>query len=181
LRIIGGKYKGLNIAVSNAFNSRPTTDYAREALFNIISCNFEFEEIKVLDLFTGTGIIGFEFVSRGCKEIDMVDINRKAVYFINNMAKNMNESAIRAISMESFKFVTICKTKYNIVFADPPYDMKSLVRLPDHILNSDIIFTDGWFILEHSAKHKFVEHPDFMDERKYGNVHFTFFKKNTNS
>jgi 16S rRNA (guanine(966)-N(2))-methyltransferase RsmD len=176
VRIVGGEYKGRIIEVSREFDSRPTTDFAREALFNILSNYFNFEEVSFLDLFGGTGSISYECYSRGCRKIDLVDLNSRSVQFISKTAAKMNMKGIHPVKIDVFRFLEVCKTKYNIIFADPPFELKALDKLPDNILSRDILSDEGWLILEHPKKYRFSEHPRFFDTRKYGNIHFSFFR-----
>jgi 16S rRNA (guanine966-N2)-methyltransferase len=176
LRIVGGSHKGRNIEVSKAFSSRPTTDFAKEGLFNILANHFDFEDITVLDLFAGTGSISFEFASRGCRNIDLVDINTRSVQFIGKISNELEIEGIRPVHLDAFKFISICKKQYNLIFADPPYEMKNLKAIPDHILSHNLLLPGGWFILEHPRAIHFNNNPSCFDERRYGNVHFSFFK-----
>jgi 16S rRNA (guanine966-N2)-methyltransferase len=176
VRIVGGDHKGRIIEVSKEFDSRPTTDFAREALFNIVANYFDFFEISFLDLFSGTGSISFECNSRGCRDIDLVDTNSRSVQFIAKTADKMNMTGIHAVKMDVFRFLEICKKKYDLVFADPPFELKNLADLPGLVLSRDILLPGGWFILEHPGKYKFTHLPQCFDSRKYGNIHFSFFR-----
>lgn len=175
MRIIGGKYGGRKIEVSRGFNSRPTTDFAKEALFNILSNQFDFEEVTVLDLFGGTGSISFEFSSRGCPSIDLVENNSKSVYFIGKVAADLGLKGIHAVRMDVFRFIPVCKRKYNIIFADPPYELPNAQEIPQLVFNHNLLLPGGSFILEHGKSLSFREDPRFSEERNYGSVHFTFF------
>jgi 16S rRNA (guanine966-N2)-methyltransferase len=176
LRIVGGEYKGRKIAVSRSFDSRPTTDFAREALFNILNNHVDFEEIKVLDLFAGTGSISFEFASRGCTDIDLVDINGNSVHFIGKTAAEFGMKGIHPVRMDVFRFIHICDRQYDVIFADPPFDLAQLPDLPENILSRNLLMPGGLLILEHPAKYNFSKNIHFTQERKYGNVHFSFFR-----
>lgn len=176
MRIVGGLYKGRKIEVSKGFDSRPTTDFAREALFNILSNFLDFSESKILDLFAGTGSISFEFASRGVMDIDLVDINSRSIRFISEAASNIGIKGIHTVRMDVFRFVTICHKKYDVIFADPPYDLPNLASIPDLIFRYALLNANGLFILEHGKTHRFTEHPAFYEERNYGSVHFSFFK-----
>jgi len=176
LRIVGGTHGGRKIDVSRGFDSRPTTDFAREALFNILNNHFDFNELEVLDLFSGTGSISFEFASRGCREIDLVDINHRSVHFIGKVAEELGMKGIHPVRMDVFRFIPVCKKQYNIIFADPPYDLKNLKEIPELVLSHDLLLPGGWFILEHSKNYHFEGASRFFDTRKYGSVHFSFFK-----
>jgi 16S rRNA (guanine966-N2)-methyltransferase len=174
LRIIGGKYKGRPFA-SKDYNARPTTDFARESLFNILNNYFFFEQVKVLDLFSGTGGISLEFASRGCDAIELVENDYKNYSLICDELKNLGIKNIKPIKADAFKFLNSCKSKYDIIFADPPYDMKNIETLPDLVFNKLLLNPEGWFVLEHSKYFHFKEHSHFKEERKYGAVHFSIF------
>jgi 16S rRNA (guanine966-N2)-methyltransferase len=178
LRIIGGIYKGRKITIGKRFDSRPTTDFAKEALFNILANHFDFSTLRVLDLFGGTGSISYEFASRGCSEIEVIDTNSNTLHDINDFAETLNIKGIHTVRMDAFRFIAICKKQYDIIFADPPYDLKTLPDIPPFVFKHPILISGGWFILEHSKKYRFTSDPHFLDERSYGNVHFSFFKRN---
>ncbi len=175
MRIIGGTFKGRNITVGRGFDSRPTTDFAKEGLFNILHNYFDFERTFVLDLFGGTGSITFEFISRGCLSIDVVEINSRAIHSIAMLAEGMGMKGIHTVRMDAFRFIEICKKQYHIIFADPPYDLKDIQTLPDLIFDHLLLLPEGWLILEHSKTHNFSSHPRFKEMRNYGSVHFSFF------
>jgi 16S rRNA (guanine966-N2)-methyltransferase len=177
LRIISGKYRGKRIPVSKHFVSRPTTDFAKENLFNILSNYFDFEEISVLDLFAGTGSISYEFASRGCGDIDLVDADYRACVFINKVISVLNTDAINLIQADAFKYIRNCVRAYDIIFADPPYDLPQLENIPSLIFENDLLKGDGWFIFEHSRRQDFSALPECFDKRVYGGVNFSFFKK----
>jgi 16S rRNA (guanine966-N2)-methyltransferase len=177
VRIIGGKYKGRRITIPKQFSSRPTTDFAKENLFNILSNYFDFEDINVLDLFAGTGSISFEFASRGCREIDLVEVDRRICIFISKVTTALDINAINLVHEDAFKYIRNCIKAYDIVFADPPYDLPQLEDIPSLIFENDLLKGDGWFIFEHSRKHDFSALPECFDTREYGGVNFSFFKK----
>lgn len=176
MRIVSGKYKGRVIEVSRDFNARPTTDFAREALFNILANHFDFTEVRLLDLFSGTGSITFECISRGCREADMIDHSSHFTQNIAKAAATLNISHIHPVRMDVFRFLNICRKKYDLIFADPPFELENVAGLPKAILEKDLLLPEGWLILEHSKKHNFSQIPEFFDERKYGNVRFSFFR-----
>ncbi len=180
MRIVGGKYGGRRIGVGKGFDSRPTTDFAREALFNILANHFTFEDIGILDLFSGTGSISFEFASRGCKAIDMVEYNQRSVHFIEKTAEMLGIKGMHVIRMDVFRFIPICKMQYDVIFADPPYDLDKLRELPGMILERNLLLPGGWLVVEHGKSHHFKDLPQFFDERNYGSVHFSFFKEKAN-
>jgi len=176
LRIIGGKYKGRIIEISRNFRGRPTTDFARESLFNILNNYIDFEMVKVLDLFGGSGSISFEFASRGSPSIDVVDIDSHTLRAIDEMAAKLGIPGMKTIRSDSVRYLKLCRKEYDIIFADPPYAMKDLPKLPDQVMQSSLLGTEGIFILEHPKEYNFSEHANFTDHRKYGNVNFSFFR-----
>ena len=131
--------------------------------------------MAVLDLFAGTGSIGFEFASRGAGRVDMVEIDIRISRFLQRTADSLGAGNIRVIRSDAMAFIAHCSSCYDIVFADPPYDLEILPEIPERVLNANIITEEGWFILEHGKNHSFNSHPGFRDQRKYGNVHFSIF------
>jgi 16S rRNA (guanine966-N2)-methyltransferase len=162
LRIIGGKYRGRRIVPTPGFKARPTTDFARESLFNILNNHIDFEEVKVLDLFAGTGSISYEFASRGAAEVHLIEKDPKHIAGIRRIIKDIGFHNIRPVN-------------YDIVFADPPYDLPWLKEIPDLVLGSGILSEEGFFILEHPRNMKFTDHKLFFEHRNYGGVNFSFF------
>ena len=175
MRIISGKYRGRHIAVPPGFRARPTTDFAREGLFNILSNTWEFEEMEVLDLFAGTGNIGFEFASRGAGKVDMVETDNKSARFLKKAVETLGAENIRIIRSDAMDFIFHVPSQYDIIFADPPYDMEIIPEIPDRVFESRILADNGWVILEHGKKNTFGSHPRFLELRKYGSVHFSIF------
>jgi len=176
LRIIGGKYKGRRIVPPSAFKARPTTDFAREGLFNILVNRIDFEEVTVLDLFSGTGSMSYEFASRGVSAIHLVEKDSVHINGIRKIIKDMEMENIRPIHIDVKAYLRTCKIKYDLVFADPPYDLSWLKDIPDLVLNSGILKDDGFFILEHPRRIAFSGHPLFFEHRSYGGVNFSFFR-----
>jgi 16S rRNA (guanine966-N2)-methyltransferase len=176
LRIISGKYRGKVLHPGKDFSARPTTDFAKESLFNILSNTIDFESIKVLDLFAGTGSIGFEFASRGSAHIDAVELNFKHYEFIKRTANQLKFESFRSIRSDVIRFIKSCPYKYDLIFADPPFDFEQLPQLPELILNSKILDPQGMFILEHPKNISFAGNKNMFDHRNYGNVHFSFFQ-----
>jgi 16S rRNA (guanine966-N2)-methyltransferase len=176
LRIIGGKYKGRIIEISRNFSGRPTTDFARESLFNILNNYIDFETVKVLDLFGGSGSISFEFASRGSPSVDVVDIDSHTLRAIDEMAAKLGIPGMKTIRSDSVRYLKLCRKEYDIIFADPPYAMKDLPELPDQVMQSSLLGSEGIFILEHPKEYIFSGHPNFTDHRRYGNVNFSFFR-----
>ncbi|MCX6262875.1 MAG: RsmD family RNA methyltransferase, partial [Bacteroidia bacterium] len=149
MRIIGGKYKGRKINPISGLKARPTTDFARESLFNILNNRVDFESISVLDLFSGTGSIGFEFASRGAEVVHLVEKDKKHILGIRHTINNIGFTNIKPIHIDVKAFLKTCRFKYDIVFADPPYDLAWLKNVPDLVFGADILKEDGFFILEH--------------------------------
>ena len=177
MRIIGGELRGKQIFPPKGFIARPTTDFAKEGLFNILSNLYNFEDITVLDLFSGTGSIGYEFASRGTKSITSVEMNPLNFKFIRKTTEQLKiKEIMHVIHHNVFDFLLICKLQYDIIFADPPYDIDKLDTIPDTILSYPILNKNGIFILEHPASFNFSAHPCFTKVKNYGNVHFSFFR-----
>ena len=177
MRIIGGTLKGKSIMPPVGYAARPTTDFAKEGLFNILNNQIDFEEVVLLDLFSGTGSMSAEFASRGAREIVSVEMNPANARFISQTAKSLGISNLRVVKHNVFDFLELCTKKFNLIFADPPYQLEGLDTIPNKVLEADILEENGIFILEHSAANNFESHPLFAKERKYGNVHFSFFYK----
>lgn len=176
MRIIGGRLKGRLIEPPAGYAARPTTDFAREGLFNILGNEYEFEDLSVLDLFGGTGAISYEFASRGAARVYCVEMSRENATFIKREAARLGLPNVIMVRDNVFDFIPLCHEKFDIVFADPPYALEGLEGIPDKIFGKDILHPDCYFILEHGGGHDFTGHPRFVKERTYGRVHFTFFK-----
>ncbi len=177
MRIIGGTLKGKNILPPANYNARPTTDFAKEGLFNILTNEYDPVEISFLDLFSGTGSISFEFASRGCCDIISVEMNPRHAKFIRQVATAYKIKGMQIVRHNVFDFIEICKRKFDIVFADPPYNIEGLDSIPDKIYDKEIVAPGGYLILEHPGNYNFERHKYFVKEKKYGNVHFSFFRK----
>lgn len=177
MRIIGGKLKGKTILPPKGYEARPTTDFAKEGLFNVLDNEYEFDGLKVLDLFGGTGAIAFEFASRGAERVYSVEMNRDNAKFIRTEAAKLGLSNVTAVHSNVFDFLPICHEKFDMVFADPPYSLEGLESIPDKVLGLDIMHPGAYFILEHGGEHSFSDHPLFKKEKIYGRVHFSFFEK----
>lgn len=176
MRIIGGRLKGKSILPPRDYKARPTTDFAREALFNILDNEYELEGLKVLDLFGGTGAVSFEFASRGAERAWSVEMSRDNASFIRREALRLGLDNVTAVHENVFDFLGICKERFDVIFADPPYALEGLDSLPDKVFASDILYPERYFILEHGAEHDFSSHPRFVKEKIYGGVHFSFFE-----
>ena len=178
MRIISGSHKGRRIVAPKNLPSRPTTDRSKEALFNILMHQWEFEGLKILDLFAGTGNISYEFCSRGVAEVVAVDQHRMCTQFIQKTAASF-EFPIAVIQSDVFKFLAINQRQFDLVFADPPYDISQqlyddLVRL---VLDSDTLVTGGQFVMEHDPQWDWEQHPMWTDSRVYGSNQMSFFEK----
>ena len=176
MRIIGGKYRGRRIDPQGSFKARPTTDFAREGLFNILNNRIDFETVIVLDLFSGTGSISYEFASRGAAAVHLVEKDLKHISAIRSIIRDMGFQNIKPIHIDVNAYLKICTVKYDVVFADPPYDLKWLKELPDLVTKSEVIKEDGFFVLEHPKGLNFNSHKLFFEHRNYGGVNFSFFK-----
>lgn len=178
MRIIGGFLKGRSIMPPAGYKARPTTDFAKEGLFNVLVNEIDFEQSSLLDLFSGTGSISFEFASRGCRDIIAIEMNAANAGFIKKTAATLGiAGSVQVVHHNVFDFLPICHRRFEVVFADPPYAIEGLDTIPDKVLDGSILADGGVFILEHPADYCFKEHPCFVKEKKYGNVHFTFFEK----
>lgn len=177
MRIISGKYKSRKFQLPTNFSARPTTDMARESLFNILNNRIDWENASALDLFSGTGCIAVEFVSRGCPHVISVESNARNHAFIQKVKEMLDAKELLTIKSDVFSFIKSCNQTFDLIFADPPYDLKELDLIPTKIFEKELLNDEGIFILEHSKKNTFTEHPFFKEERKYGSVHFSFFEK----
>jgi len=176
MRIVSGKWKGKRIVAPKNLPTRPTTDFAKEGLFNILNNRFFFDDLRVLDLFAGTGNIAYEFASRGAGEITCVDQNKGCVRFIGEMADNLGAN-IQPIQLDAWLFVQKTTTSYDIVFADPPYDWDKHEALAEVLIQKGFLKEGGEAIIEHSSDTDLSHLPGFFEHRNYGHVHFSFFSR----
>ena len=177
MRIIGGALKGKLIQPPAGYKARPTTDFAREGLFNVLNNEYEFEDLRVLDLFGGTGAVAFEFASHGAARVYSIEMNRDHAAFIRREAARLGLPNVTAVHANVFDFLPICREKFDLIFADPPYALEGLESIPDKVLSRDLLHPGCYFILEHGDGHSFTGHPLFKKEKIYGRVHFSFFEK----
>ncbi len=175
MRIIGGKFKGRLIEPPSGFKARPTTDFARESLMNILNNRYDFEALSLLDLFGGTGAISYELASRGTEEIDIIETDRRSCEFIRKTLKQFDMKGARIHRMDVRDWLKICHRQYDIIFADPPYELRWLTDIPGMVLGSGAVKDSTLFILEHPKSLDFSKHEAFQEHRSYGNVNFTFF------
>jgi len=176
VRIISGKNKGRQIIAPKNLPVRPTTDFAKESLFNILHNMVLITELDVLDLFAGTGNISYEFGSRDCKSITAVDMNHNCTQFIHQTAVKLNYKNLYIIQADYKAFVKNTNKTWDIIFADPPYNMEGIEEIPKLIFDTQLLKPDGLFILEHDKSIDFAKHTEFFDHRRYGKVNFAFFK-----
>jgi 16S rRNA (guanine966-N2)-methyltransferase len=148
---------------------------AKEALFNILNNHIDFESVRVLDLFAGTGNISFEFASRGALEVIAVESNQQCIQFIRQMKDVLQYDSMVVVKADVFRFLAGCRTQFDVVFADPPYDMDGIDTIPDKVFSNNMIAAGGWLVIEHDSRKRFDSHPGFFNMRKYGKVHFSFF------
>ena len=172
MRIISGTHKGRRLIAPNTLPVRPTTDRAKEALFNILENRYYFDEKNVLDLFSGTGNISYEFASRGCEKIVAVDNNYNCVNYIEKTTKDLDFN-ISSIKSNCLQYLKNCKQQFNFIFADPPYNYNQYKELKNIVIDNNLIKKDGCLIIEHDKKTTFEK--DNMELRKYGTIHFSIF------
>ena len=177
MRIIGGSGRGIRINIPKSLKLRPTTDLCKEALFNILNNEFNFTNIKVLDLFCGSGGISYEFASRGTKKITSVDSNIRSLNFIKKFSYDQ-KFEISVIRSDVFTYIKKINTEFDVIFADPPYDYEDIkyVSIINEIFKKNCIKSDGYLIIEHSSRKDFIKHPNFNKSKKYGDSILSFFK-----
>ena len=175
MRIISGKYGGLHLRPPMFEPTRPTTNIAKEALFSMLDNYYNFDNIRFLDLFAGTGQITFEFASRGCVDINSVELHGKCVNFIEETAEKLEVEGLKVHQMDVFQYMNNCKEKYDLIFAGPPYPLPTLPDLPNVVFENKLILDKGWFIMEHNPNHNFKDHPNFYKKRNYGQTIFSIF------
>lgn len=177
MRIITGKYKGKRFDVPHSFKARPTTDFAKENVFNVLRAYVDFAETNVLDLFSGTGSITLEFLSRGCPEVVSVERDRLHFAFICSCLRSIGDPAARPVCGDALRFIERATRSFDLIFADPPYALRELPELPDRVMNSGLVHEGTIFVLEHGKATDFSQRPDFLEHRAYGSVNFSFFRK----
>lgn len=179
MRVISGIYKRRQFDVPRTFKARPTTDFAKENLFNVLTSNyydFEEDEVEALDLFAGTGSISLELLSRGCAQVVSVEKDRDHYAFICRLMRELKDERWLPVHSDVFRFVRTTHRSFDFVFADPPYELKELDTLPDLVLGGTLLKPGGLFVLEHGKKNSFDTHSCFVDHRAYGSVNFSIFQ-----
>ena len=176
MRIIGGTLRGLRLNPPKNLPVRPTTDLAKEALFNILQNHIEFEGIRVLDLFCGTGNISLEFASREAEQVTSVDRSIHCINYVKDTARQHHLEQIKTYKADVFKYLELETEKYNLIFADPPYDLNRIPEIPKIIFEKELLLADGLLIVEHQSMQNLSNHPAFVEQRKYGHSSFSFFR-----
>ena len=183
MRIITGKYKGRHFDIPRTFKARPTTDFAKENIFNVLQHHVAFDGATALDLFSGTGSITLELMSRGCSHVVSVEADRGHHRFIHQCVNKLLDSSpagepvcsVQCLKADVFRYVKSCRMKFDIVFADPPYALPQLSTLPDLILSKRMLTEGGILVLEHGKDYDFSQHCCFREHRQYGSVNFSLF------
>lgn len=176
IRIISGSRKGRQITAPSSLPVRPTTDFAKEGLFNVLVNRVDFEELKVLDLFAGTGNISYEFASRGCKDITCVDSDSRCLKFISETSIKLEFPKFKTIRSDVFSFIKTAKGNWNLIFVDPPYeDVERTGTIPELIFAKEMLEKGGLLIIEHPERIRFTDTRFMLETRKYGKVNFSFF------
>ena len=176
MRIITGKYKGRHFDIPRTFKARPTTDFAKENIFNVLTGYIDLDGAEALDLFSGTGSITLELLSRGCHRVVSVELDRDHHRFICDCVKKLGTEACLPLRADVFRFVKSCRQQYDFIFADPPYALKELPQIPDLVFERALLKPDGILVFEHGKDHDFSQHPRFVEHREYGSVNFSLFR-----
>lgn len=177
MRIISGIYGKRRFTIPKNFKARPTTDFAKENLFNVLNNMLDWDDITVaLDLFSGTGSIGFEFLSRGCEKVVCVEKDSVHYAFIQKVAGELKTEKLIPIKGDAFTYLSDTFMKFDLIFADPPYVLKNIPEIPDLVFSRELLNPDGLLILEHPDTYSFKDHPRFLQQRTYGSVNFSMFE-----
>ena len=177
MRIIRGIHRGRKITAPSNLPVRPTTDLAKESLFNILENNVYFEDLNVLDLYAGTGSISYEFASRGSRQVIAVDIHPNCIKFISETASKLRFDQLKAVRSSSIGFLNYTREKFDLIFADPPYDLEGIEEVIGLVFKKAMLNEGGWLVIEHSEGKDFSALPYFSQHRNYGKVNFSFFRK----
>ena len=175
MRIITGQYKGRHFDIPRSFKARPTTDFAKENIFNVLNAYIDFEDAMALDLFSGTGSISLELLSRGCKNVVSVEADRDHYAFIKQCLAKLGTDRCITIRGDVFRFLKTCHQQFDFIFADPPYALKQMKEIHDIVLSGNLLTDDGIFVFEHGKDYDFSSHPHFVEHRSYGSVNFSLF------
>ena len=176
MRIITGQYKGRHFDIPRTFKARPTTDFAKENIFNVLQGYIDFDDAVALDLFAGTGSISLELVSRGCSRVVSVEADRDHANFIRQCFKKLGDESDLLIRGDVFRFLKSCHQKFDFIFADPPYALPQLDTIPSLILENNLLKPDGVLVFEHGKQNDFSTLPQFVEHRAYGSVNFSIFR-----
>ncbi|MBQ3828398.1 MAG: 16S rRNA (guanine(966)-N(2))-methyltransferase RsmD [Prevotella sp.] len=176
MRIITGIYKGRRFDIPHTFKARPTTDFAKENIFNVLNSYIDFEGAMALDLFAGTGSISLELLSRGCQQVVSIEKDRNHHAFIRQCVQKLGADNSVVIRGDVFRYIKSCSQQFDFIFADPPYQLTELAQIPDLIFEKGLLKEEGIFVLEHGAQNDFSNHPHFVEHRKYGSVNFSIFQ-----
>jgi 16S rRNA (guanine966-N2)-methyltransferase len=176
MRIIGGALKGLRLNPPKNLPVRPTTDLAKEALFNILQNQIDFDNVNVLDLFSGTGNISLEFASRGAAKVIAVDRSMHCINYLKDTARQHHLENIKTYKADVFKYLQLETDQYDLIFADPPYDLNQIPEIPKIVFDKNLLVPGGMLIVEHQSMQNLGQHPAFVEQRKYGHSSFSFFK-----
>jgi len=176
MRIVAGEFGGRKITPPARMPyTRPTTDIAKEGLFNVIQNNLAIEDLKTLDLFGGTGSISYELASRGAKDLTIVEKDEQMFAFIKKTINDLEINNAKVIKMDVFRFIDQCVEKFDFIFAGPPYALQNIDDLPRLIFEKNLVNPSGWFILEHTPRNDYKKFPLYKAERKYGTTIFSIF------
>ncbi len=176
MRIITGKYKGRHFDIPRTFKARPTTDFAKENIFNVLNGYIDFDGSSALDLFSGTGSISLEMLSRGCAPVISVEADRDHSAFISQCMKKIGATDNILIRGDVFRFLKKCHETFDFIFADPPYALDNLASIPSLIFEYELLKPEGVFVLEHGKNYDFSQEPHFVEHRSYGSVNFSLFR-----
>lgn len=176
MRIITGLYKGRHFDIPRSFKARPTTDFAKENIFNVMNGYVDFDGADALDLFAGTGSISLEMLSRGCREVVSVEADRDHAAFIRQCMAKIGADNDILIRGDVFRFMKSCRRKFDFVFADPPYALPELPTIPGLVFQHGLLKPGGVLVFEHGRHNDFSAEPHFVEHRSYGSVNFSIFR-----
>ena len=177
MRIIGGTHRGKQLVAPKNLPVRPTTDFAKEGLFNVLNNKIDFEETTVLDLFCGTGNISLEFASRGAKKIIAIDMHSPCLNFVRDTTKLLKINNVLTERADVFKYLEKCHGTFDLIFADPPYELTNIATIVDLVFQKNLLNEGGYLIIEHGPRTSLADKEFYLETRKYGNVNFSFFRK----